>query len=106
MELKVRYSKNKIILDSDIENKIKEYLNLASELDKILKTELKPQVLNIMEHTGNKEMQTKNGIVFKYKNGYVKTSLDTNLLKNDNFKLYTKYLKTSNVSPSVNIEVK
>jgi predicted phage-related endonuclease len=106
MELKVRYLKNKIILDSDIENKIKEYLELKNELKKTLKNEITPQILNIMEKTGNNIMETKNGIIFKYKNGYVKSAIDTNKLKTDDFELYTKYLTTSDVSATINMEVK
>lgn len=98
----VKYSKDKVIIDVTLDKKIRKYLQLQDELKPIL-SEIKEEVMNIMEKTGNLNMSTSLGTKFKFKNGYTKSSIDTTALKNDDFDTYKKYLSTSDVKPSVSI---
>lgn len=100
----VKYSKDKIILDVTLEKKLKKYLELEKELKPLL-TEIKNETIDIMNKTDNTIMKTSLGIIFKLKNGYTKTSLDTTALKEHDFDIYKEYLKTSQVSDSVNISL-
>lgn len=100
----VKYSKDKIILDITLEKKLKKYLELEKELKPLL-TEIKNETIDIMNKTDNTVMKTSLGIMFKLKNGYTKTSLDTTALKENDFDTYKEYLKTSQVSDSVNISL-
>lgn len=100
----VKYSKDKIILDVTLEKKLKKYLELEKELKPIL-TEIKSETIDIMNKTDNKIMKTSLGIIFKFKSGYTKTSLNTTALKENDFDIYKEYLETSTVSDSVNISL-
>lgn len=98
----VRYSKDKVIIDVTLDKKIRKFLQLQDELKPIL-SEIKEELVDIMEKTGNLNMSTSLGTKFKFKNGYTKSCIDTTALKNDNFDTYKKYLSTSIVSPTVSI---
>ena len=100
----VKYSKDKIILDVTLEKKLKKYLELEKELKPLL-TEIKSETIDIMNKTDNTIMKTSLGIIFKLKNGYTKTALDTTALKENDFDVYKEYLKTRTVGDSVNISL-
>lgn len=100
----VKYSKDKIILDVTLEKKLKKYLELEKELKPLL-TEIKNETIDIMNKTNNRTMKTSLGIIFKLKNGYTKTSLDTGALKIQDFDIYKEYLKTSYVDDTVSISL-
>lgn len=101
----VHYSNNKISIDKEITDK---YIKLTKQLERIekelkpLEKQLKEELLTTMELLQRTDC-TINGIVAKYKKSYVQNKLDTDRLKTENIKLYTKYLKQINVKPSLSI---
>lgn len=103
----VHYANKKISIDKEITDK---YIKLSKQLAKIekelkpLEKQLKEELLVTMELLEKTDC-TINGIVAKYKKGYVQNKLDTDRLKTDNLELYTKYLKTINVKSSLSINI-
>ena len=105
----VHYSKvnNKIKIEEDT---LKEYIKLTKEISKLekklkpIESQLKEELKKAMEEIGTNKYNG-NGIVASITSGYVKSSLDTNALKTNDFELYSKYLKTTNVASSIKLGV-
>ena len=103
----INNSKYTIKIDDEV---AKEYIKLTKEISKLekklkpIETQLKEELKNVMEKVGANKYTT-NGIVASITSGYVKSSLDTNALKTNDFELYSKYLKTTNVASSIKLGV-
>lgn len=101
----VHYAGNTITIDKGI---AKEYANLVNKIAK-LESELKPlqeQLENelkiVMEKLTEKQVIS-NGLKATLKSGYTSNRFDTTSFKEDNIKLYNKYLKTTEVASKINI---
>jgi hypothetical protein len=103
----VHYKKNMITIDTDIAKKYIELTNkiakLSKELD-VIEKELKIELKDIMEITNNDKI-TSNGIIATLKQSYIRNVLDTDRLKLEDLKTYTKYLKTTNVASSLSLKI-
>ena len=108
MKRVTHYRNSEMYIDKEI---AEEYIKLKEKADKInaklkeLESQIKDDTLKVMESKGIYDNFKSNGLKITYTSGYTKMSLDTTRLKNDDFDLYTKYLKTSNVSESLKIGV-
>lgn len=105
----VHYSKvnNKIKIE---EETLKEYIKLTKEISKLekklkpIESQLKEELKNAMEEIGTNKYN-EDGIVASITSAYIKSSLDTNALKTNDFELYCKYLKTTDVASSIKLGV-
>ena len=95
MKKTFRMYKENIIIDKSVAEKIKNYMVLKEEVEPIIKS-LRKDV---------KDEMISNGICLSLKNGYDKTTIDTETLKKDYPKIYDKYKKTTSVDSSVTITV-
>lgn len=76
---------------------LKEYIELADK-------EIKQSAKDFMEATGKPNI-TSGGLVFEYRKGTTRTSLDSKKLKEDLPDIYEEYSKTSPVASSVIVKV-
>ncbi len=76
---------------------LKEYIELADK-------EIKQSAKDFMEATGKPNI-TAGGLVFEYRKGTTRTSLDSKKLKEDLPDIYEEYSKTSPVASSVIVKV-
>lgn len=107
MKKMVHYTKNIITIDSD---SAKRYRELTAKINKLkkelepLETELKSELMEIMEKTGETNVNS-NGIIANLKKAYVQNKFDTTRLKEENIVLYNQYLKETNVSASLSLKL-
>ena len=103
MKKTYRMYKENIIIEKSVAEKIKNYMVLKEEVEPIIKS-LRKDVKDEMISLG-KDNVISNGICLSLKNGYDKTTSDTETLKKDYPKIYDKYKKTTSVDSSVTITV-
>lgn len=107
MKKMVHYTKNIITIDSD---SAKRYRELTTKINKLkkelepLETELKSELMEIMEKTGETNVNS-NGIIANLKKAYIQNKFDTTRLKEENIVLYNQYLKETNVSASLSLKL-
>lgn len=76
---------------------LKEWFELADK-------DVRQRALDYMEATGKKNIVA-GGLWFTYREGTIRTSLDTKKLKEDHPDIYEEYSKTSKVASSIVVKV-
>lgn len=94
---------NSIVISEDFRKKLIDFEKLKKEIE-YQESVLKDELVNLMPQMG-KERIILEGISISYRKGSTRTSFDSKAFKEDNPEEYEKYVKTSEVSPSVIIKV-
>lgn len=103
----VHYSSKNITIDTEIS---KEYIRIKKEMMKLekelspIEEKLKKELREVMRKVDVNKFSS-NGLEVSLKSDYIRNSLDTDKLKKDDIKLYNKYLKTTNVTGSLTINL-
>ena len=100
----VEINNGQIEISKEFTKQYKEFLKLQLEMDLKLK-EVKEKVKNAMEEYGITNFEDDN-LSFTYRKGTTRKSVDTKRLKEELPDIYEDYLKESNVTSSVIVEVK
>lgn len=99
----VKVEDGKLVLDEQYAEDYKELLRLQKKLELGTK-EVNQRVKDLMEELGKTNLEA-NGIVFTYKRGTSRTSVDTKRLKEECPDIYEEYSKTSPVASSVTVKI-
>jgi uncharacterized protein YlxW (UPF0749 family) len=103
----VHYNKENIFIDTDVSKKYIDLVNKIEKLQKELKpleTQLETELMTVMTKLGKKEV-INSGIVAKIKDAYIRNSLDTTRLKEEDIETYKKYLKSTEVASKISISI-
>lgn len=102
-DLVVITTDNKILLNDDYVSDYKKLYNLNKKTELATK-EVNQKVKDFMEEN-NLETLSASGLVFTYRKGTVRTSLDSKRLKEELPDIYEEFSKTSQVASSVVVKV-
>lgn len=99
----VKVENGNLILDEQYAEDYKELLRLQKKLELGTK-EVNQRVKDLMEELGKTNLES-HGIVFTYKKGTSRTSVDAKRLKEECPDIYEEYSKTSPVASSVTVTI-
>lgn len=99
----VRLENNEIIISSEYKNKLIEFEKVKKEIE-YQSDLLKSELLEIMPQIG-KERLILEGLSITYRKGSTRKSFDSKAFQKDSPEIYEKYIKESEVSPSIVIKV-
>lgn len=97
----VEIKDNEIIVQQEAVKKLREFQKVKLQMD-LMEKELKQGLKNAMELIGKKDFVI-DGLAIKYKEPYVRKSIDSTRLKKDLPDIYEDYLKETNVAGSVSL---
>ena len=92
---------NEIVVQKEAVKKLREFQETKLKMD-LMEKELKSKLKEAMESIGKKDFVI-DGLAIKYKEPYVRKSIDSTRLKKDLPDVYDEYLKETNVSGSVSL---
>ncbi len=99
----VKIENNEIVISEDFINKYKNFKKIQLEMD-LMEKDFKVKLKNAMESLG-KEKIILNGFSAKIKAGYTTQKFDSTRFKKECPEIYEEYLKESNVSSSITLDV-
>lgn len=99
----VKIENNEIVISEDFINKYKNFKKIQLEMD-LMEKDFKVKLKNAMESLG-KEKIILNGFSAKIKAGYTTQKFDSTRFTKECPEIYEEYLKESNVSSSITLDV-
>lgn len=99
----VKIEKENFIVNKEYVEKYRQFLALKEYIE-LADKEIKQSAKDFMEATGKQNI-TAGGLVFEYRKGTTRTSLDSKKLKEDLPDIYEEYSKASPVASSVIVKV-
>lgn len=99
----VKIENNEIVISEGFINKYKNFKKIQLEMD-LMEKDFKVKLKNAMESLG-KEKIILNGFSAKIKAGYTTQKFDSTRFKKECPEIYEEYLKESNVSSSITLDV-
>lgn len=99
----VKIENNEIVISEDFINKYKNFKKIQLEME-LMEKDFKVKLKNAMESLG-KEKIILNGFSAKIKAGYTTQKFDSTRFKKECPEIYEEYLKESNVSSSITLDV-
>lgn len=99
----VKIENNEIVISEDFIDKYKNFKKIQLEMD-LMEKDFKVKLKNAMESLG-KEKIILNGFSAKIKAGYTTQKFDSTRFKKECPEIYEEYLKESNVSSSITLDV-
>lgn len=99
----VKIENNEIVISEDFINKYKNFKKIQLEMD-LMEKDFKVKLKGAMESLG-KEKIILNGFSAKIKAGYTTQKFDSTRFKKECPEIYEEYLKESNVSSSITLDV-
>ncbi len=99
----IKVENDNLIINEEYVKKYRQFLELKSYID-LADKEIKQSAKDYMEATGKTNIQA-GGLIFEYRKGTTRTSLDSKKLKEELPDIYEEYSKTSEVASSVVIKV-
>lgn len=99
----VKIENNEIVISEDFINKYKNFKKIQLEMD-LMEKDFKVKLKNAMESLGKEEIIL-NGFSAKIKAGYTTQKFDSTRFKKECPEIYEEYLKESNVSSSITLDV-
>lgn len=97
----VEIKDNEIVVQQEAVQKLKDFQKMKLQMD-LMEKELKQGLKEAMEAIGKKDFVI-DGLAIKYKEPYVRKSIDSTRLKKDMPDIYDDYIKETNVSGSVSL---
>ena len=99
----VKIENNEIVISEDFIDRYKNFKKIQLEMD-LMEKDFKVKLKNAMESLG-KEKIILNGFSAKIKAGYTTQKFDSTRFKKECPEIYEEYLKESNVSSSITLDV-
>ncbi len=97
----VEIKDNEIVVQKEAVKKLRDFQQLKLQMD-LMEKELKKGLKEAMEQIGKKDFVI-DGLAIKYKEPYVRKSVDSARLKKELPDVYEEYQKETNVSGSVSL---
>ena len=99
----IKIENNEIVISEDFIDRYKNFKKIQLEMD-LMEKDFKVKLKNAMESLG-KEKIILNGFSAKIKAGYTTQKFDSTRFKKECPEIYEEYLKESNVSSSITLDV-
>lgn len=100
----VKIESGNLVVSLEVSQRIADFKKKAIEID-LIEKQLKEDILILMEQTGKTTYEDDN-LTIVYKKGSSRDTLDSKKLKEEMPDIYSSYVRTSEVRPSVSISVK
>lgn len=97
----VEIKDNEIVVQKEVVEKLKNFQKLKLQMD-LMEKELRQGLKEAMEQMGKHDFAV-DGLIIKYKDPFIRKSVDSTRLKKELPDVYESYLKETNVSGSVSL---